>query len=122
MEKPQEAASDLKAGSVVKGSKFFDFPTALYHIMYGLKVSRAVWNSESVFLFLLPSGDVPKEKLQDPALKKVASTLPDDTIPCEPSIRMLTPQGTILTGWLPSHVDLFAKDWYLVGEEESSSK
>lgn len=92
-----------------------NFGEALEALKDGKRVAREGWNGKGMFLFLLPAGNIPKTVISDPALRRVVDELiPGDTFSAEPSIRMMTAQRTILTGWLASQTDMLSDDWIVI--------
>ena len=92
----------------------FDFGTAIWMLKRGFKVARKGWNGKNMFLFLLPAGTIPKTAIHDPMLKKVLSQNGIDSFDALASIRMMTADQKILTGWRVSQTDMLADDWVLV--------
>ena len=90
------------------------FGQALEALKEGKRVAREGWNGKSMFLFLLPAGNVPKTSIHDPALRKLMDEQPGDTFEALPSIRMFTADKKVLTGWLASQTDMFATDYYIL--------
>lgn len=90
------------------------FGEALEALKLGKKIAREDWNEKSMFLFLLPAGTIPKTAIHDPALKSVLENNGKDHFEAYGSIRMKTEDDKILTGWLPSDIDLLSEDWQIV--------
>jgi hypothetical protein len=88
----------------------FDFGEALRRLKEGKRVARQGWNGKGMFLWLLPASEIRAEWIRDPWLKRLAE-LGGGVIPALGSIRMLTANGEILTGWLASQTDMLAEDW-----------
>ena len=80
----------------------------------GRRVARSGWNGKGMFLFLLPSGKIPKIAIHDPALRAVLENNGSDHFEALGSIRMKTADDKILTGWLASQTDLLADDWQVL--------
>ena len=76
----------------------------------GLRVRRAGWNGKGMYLWLMPAADVKAEWCREPHLKELAERN-GGSVKALGSIRMLTAQGEVLTGWLASQSDLLATDW-----------
>lgn len=79
----------------------------------GRRVAREGWNGKGMYLWLLPATDVPLAWCKEPHLKSLAEST--GHITCLGSIRMLTADKKVLTGWLASQTDLLAEDWIIVG-------
>lgn len=88
------------------------FGEALEALKYGKKVSRKGWNGKGMFLWLMEGCEIKKEWIKEKGLLEACGE--KESIKGLPSIRMLTAQGEVLTGWLASQSDMFAEDWILV--------
>ena len=91
------------------------FGWAIEQLKAGYRVSRAGWNGKGMYLWLMPAATVKAEWCREPFLKRLAE-LNGGEIECLGSIRMLTADKKILTGWLASQSDILAEDWQLEGE------
>lgn len=92
-----------------------DFGTALKALESGSRVCRKGWNGKGMFLFLLPGGTVPIKAIHDENLRAVIEAeIQKDEFEALPTIRMFTADKKILTGWLASQSDMFAKDWVIL--------
>jgi hypothetical protein len=89
----------------------FSFSEALNFIENGLYVSRKNWNG--AYIWLLKASPIKAEWCKDEHLKKLALNNGGE-IEALGSIRMLTTEGKILTGWVPSQEDMFTRDWFVV--------
>lgn len=90
------------------------FGDAIEALKNGKRVAREGWNGKGMFLFLLPEGEVPVKAIHDPELRKViAEHVGGDTFQALGSIRMLTADKKILTGWLASQTDILSDDWII---------
>lgn len=89
-----------------------NFGTAIEALKNGNKVARNGWNGKGMYLWLLPATLVKKEWVKDPLLLSVFGDR--DELPCLGSIRMLTANGDVLTGWLASQSDMLAEDWTIL--------
>ena len=94
--------------------KNLDFGQAIKALKQGKKVAREGWNGKGMFLFLLPAGTIPKSAIYDPMLLSVLENNGKDTFDALGSIRMLTADKKILTGWLASQTDMLAEDWMII--------
>jgi hypothetical protein len=94
-----------------------NFGDAIEALKHGQHVSRAGWNGNEMFLFLLPSSDgIPTKVINDPALRAVIETaVGGNTFDALGSIRMFTADKKVLTGWLASQTDMLAEDWNILG-------
>ena len=91
-----------------------NFGQAIHALKLGEKVAREGWNGKGMFLFLLPAGTIPKAAIHDPKLREVLEGNGKDSFEALASIRMMTADGKILTGWLASQTDMLAEDWVIV--------
>lgn len=89
-----------------------DFGAALRALKQGQRVARAGW--EGMYLWLLPAAMVKAEWCREPHLKAQAEANGGE-IECLGTIRMLTADGKVLTGWLASQTDMLAEDWAVLG-------
>jgi len=90
-----------------------DFGWALRRLKAGARVARQGWNGKGMYLWLLPATKVKAEWCKEPHLKALAEAKGGE-IEAVGSIRMLTADGKILTGWLASQTDMLAEDWWEV--------
>ena len=88
-----------------------NFGQALEAIKEGKKVTRTGWNGRGMYLWLLPKADIQKSWIKDPMLLSLYEELNVEVLTCEAAIRMKTAQGTVLTGWQPTQVDMLSEDW-----------
>lgn len=91
----------------------FDFGKAIEVLKNGKRVARAGWNGKGMYLWLLPAAKVKAEWCREPWLKNVAEENGGE-IDALGSIRMMTADNKVLTGWLASQADMLAEDWMLV--------
>ena len=92
-----------------------NFGQAIEALKEGKRVSREGWNGKGMFLFLLPAGIVPTKAIHDPALRVVIENeVGGETFEALGSIRMLTADKKILTGWLASQTDILSEDWCIL--------
>jgi hypothetical protein len=68
-----------------------------------------------MYIWLVPATTVKQELCREPGLKRLAE-LNGGEIECLGSIRMLTADRKILTGWLASQTDILSEDWHVVAE------
>ena len=90
-----------------------NFGEALEAIKNGKKVAREGWNGKGMYLWLLPPATIKAEWCKDEHLKGLAEANGGE-IECLGSIRMLTADKKILTGWLASQTDMLSEDWMIV--------
>lgn len=90
-----------------------DFGWAVIMLKAGRRVRRAGWNGKGMYLWLLPAASVKAEWCREPHLKAKAEANGGE-IECLGSIRMMTADGKVLTGWLASQTDILAEDWELL--------
>lgn len=91
----------------------FSFGKAIEHLKAGQRVARIGWNGKGMYLWLLPAANVKAEWCREPWLKTLAEANGGSIDACG-SIRMLTADQKVLTGWLASQTDILAEDWVLV--------
>lgn len=91
-----------------------DIGWAVRQMRDGFRVARRGWNGKGMYLWLLPAAKVKAEWCREPHLKAVAEANGGE-IEALGSIRMMTADKKVLTGWLASQTDLLAEDWELVG-------
>lgn len=87
-----------------------DFGWAIRLLKNGGRVAREGWNGKGMYLWLLPSAMVKAEWCREPHLRAVAEAHGGE-IEALGSIRMMTADGKVLTGWLASQTDMLAEDW-----------
>lgn len=91
------------------------FGDAVAALKEGKRVAREGWNGKGMFLFLLPAGTVPVKAIHDPTLREVIEAeVGGDAFEALGSIRMLTADKKILTGWLASQTDILSEDWVIL--------
>lgn len=90
-----------------------DFGSAIRWLKEGKRVARAGWNGKGMYLWLLPAAAVKAEWCKEPHLKQLAIDNGGE-IEALGSIRMLTADKKVLTGWLASQTDMLSNDWELV--------
>lgn len=66
-----------------------------------------------MYLWLLPAASVKAEWCKEPHLKALAEANGGE-IEALGSIRMMTADRKILTGWLASQTDMLSEDWELL--------
>jgi hypothetical protein len=89
------------------------FGHAIHSMKAGKRVARAGWNGRGMYLWLLPAAIIKAQWCKDAHLKGLAEAQ-GGSIEALGSIRMLTADGKILTGWLASQTDMLAEDWMIV--------
>lgn len=87
-----------------------DFGDAIAALKDGRRVRRAGWNGKGMYLWLLPAAKVKAEWCREPHLKAVAEANGGE-IEALGSIRMMTADKKVLTGWLASQTDMLCEDW-----------
>ena len=90
------------------------FGMAIEAMKRGKKVARKGWNGKGMYLWLLPSAEVKKDWCRDERLIEVMADFGENVVQCLGSIRMLTADKKVLTGWLASQTDMLAEDWLVV--------
>lgn len=89
------------------------FGDAIAALKEGKRVARQGWNGKGMYLWLLPAAAVKAEWCREPHLKEVAEANGGE-IEALGSIRMLTADKKVLTGWLASQTDMLAEDWVIL--------
>jgi hypothetical protein len=89
------------------------FGNAIEALKAGHRVSRKGWNGKGMYLWLLPAAMVKAEWCREPHLKEVAEANGGE-IEALGSIRMMTADKKVLTGWLASQTDMLAEDWEIL--------
>lgn len=89
------------------------FGQAIEALKAGKRVSRSGWNGKGMYLWLLPAANVKAEWCREPHLKMQAEAN-GGSIECLGSIRMMTADRKVLTGWLASQTDILAEDWTIL--------
>lgn len=90
-----------------------NFGQAIEALKKGQFVAREGWNGKGMYLWLLPATEVKAEWCKEPHLKELAEA-GGGSIEAVGSIRMLTADKKVLTGWLASQTDMLAEDWIIV--------
>lgn len=101
-----------KPASQIKGLSFGE---AIAALKVGRRVCRAGWNGKGMYLWLLPAAKVKAEWCREPHLKAVAERNGGE-IEALGSIRMMTADRKVLTGWLASQTDMLSEDWEVLTE------
>jgi hypothetical protein len=89
-----------------------DFGWAIRQLKEGNRVQRTGWNGKGMYLWLLPAATVRAEWCREPHLKAQAEANGGE-IEALGSIRMMTADKKVLTGWLASQTDMLSDDWQL---------
>jgi hypothetical protein len=89
------------------------FGEAVEALKNGQRVRRAGWNGKGMYLWLLPAASIKAEWCREPHLKAVAEANGGE-IEALGSIRMMTADRKVLTGWLASQTDILSEDWELL--------
>lgn len=90
-----------------------DFGEAIRALKAGHRVARAGWNGKGMYLWLLPAATVKADWCREAHLKAVAEENGGE-IEALGSIRMMTADRKVLTGWLASQTDILAEDWNII--------
>lgn len=94
-------------------NKNLKFGDAVEALKAGKRVSREGWNGKGMYLWLLPASNVKAEWCREPHLKAVAEAN-GGSIEALGSIRMMTADKKVLTGWLASQTDILSEDWCIL--------
>jgi hypothetical protein len=89
------------------------FGDALEQLKLGARIAREGWNGKGMYLWLLPAATVKAEWCHEAHLKEVAEANGGE-IEALGSIRMMTADKKVLTGWLASQTDMLAEDWTVI--------
>ena len=90
-----------------------NFGQAIQALKDGKKVTREGWNGKGMYLWLLPPATIKAEWCKDDHLRGLAEANGGE-LECLGSIRMLTADKKVLTGWLASQTDMLAEDWMII--------
>lgn len=90
-----------------------NFGEAIAALKEGKKVARQGWNGKGMYLWLMPAAIVKAEWCKEPHLKFLAEENGGE-IEALGTIRMLTADKKILTGWLASQTDILSEDWMII--------
>ena len=90
-----------------------NFGEAIEALKRGQRVTRPGWNGRGMYLWLLPAAKVKAEWCREPHLKAVAEANGGE-IEALGSIRMMTTDKKVLTGWLASQSDMLSEDWQII--------
>ena len=90
-----------------------DFGKAIEALKQGKKVARKGWNGKGMYLWLMQPAMVKAEWCKEPHLKELAEQNGGE-IEALGTIRMLTADKKILTGWLASQTDILSEDWEII--------
>ena len=94
-------------------NELMNFGQAIECLKQGKKVARKGWNGKGMYLWLMPATSVKAEWCKEPHLKELAEAN-GGAIEALGTIRMLTADKKILTGWLASQTDTLSEDWIVV--------
>lgn len=90
--------------------KNLDFGQAIRALKAGDRVSRAGWNGNGQFVYLVPANSYPAQT----GIAK-AYFGADAMVPYHAYLALKTAQGDVAT-WAPSCSDALAEDWQIIGE------
>ena len=93
------------------------FGVALESLKKGYRIARAGWHGNRAYIWLLPAATVKAEWCREPRLEEVAEANGGE-IEAVDSIRMMTADRKVLTGWLASQTDMLAEDWAILTDPE----
>ena len=96
-------------------TKNLSFSSALNALEEGKKVAREGWNCDDMWLTTscLGEREVAAGNFWSPHNSEFASSQGGTAIVC-PCITMKTADDKIQMGWIPSQLDMFAKDWCII--------
>ena len=87
------------------------FGLAIEALRSGKKVARKGWNGKNMWLVLDPGKN---NFTMNPGTTYYNAGI--RIVDINPHIDMFTAQGTMQPGWLASHADMLADDWFIVAE------
>ena len=90
-----------------------NFGQAIEALKQGRRVARIGWNGKGMYLWLLSACMIKAEWCKEAHLKEVAEANGGE-IEALGSIRMMTADKKVLTGWLASQTDMLSEDWVIV--------
>ena len=90
-----------------------NFGEAIEALKRGQRVTRPGWNGRGMYLWLMPATKVKAEWCREFHLKALAEANGGE-IEALGSIRMMTADKKVLTGWLASQTDMLAEDWQIL--------
>lgn len=103
-----------------------DFGGALVALKAGKAIARMEWNGinggigNKIFVYL-NKGSIDHQQLKNryPTVESIDVLLFEagdtDTVTRLPNLNMVTKSNSIITGWLPTMVDILSSDWIIVG-------
>lgn len=97
-----------------------NFGAAVEALKSSLRVQRAGWNGKIMYLWLLPAAMVKAEWCREAHLKAIAEANGGE-IEALGSIRMMTADKKVLTGWLASQSDILAEDWRILNAPDDEA-
>lgn len=93
-----------------------NFGNAIEHIKRAGQAARAGWNGKGMFVYL-NKGSTPGH-VKGLAVSGVSTVLFEagdaDTIVRMPNVNLRAADGSTVTGWVASQVDMLADDWELL--------
>lgn len=102
------------------GNDLMDFGEAIRQAKEGKKIARKGWNGKDMFVVYMEPLWLPPANTQDTMRKvndRTAKWIGEDApLDCQPYFAMYNAQKQWIVGWLASQSDMFAEDWYVVGE------
>lgn len=102
--------------SVLQPGFFGDFGMALRSMARGFRVTREAWNYTGRILWYKEPAMVSASICHDPLLRQACESN-GGYVQAHGTICTLCSNKELLTGWVPTPVDMFANDWYLVSDE-----
>jgi hypothetical protein len=94
------------------------FGQAIEALKKGMKVARAGWNGNGMFVFLRPGDTLPAAALQNiktlPSAAKYFLVGLGRDVEFLPCLCMFSVTGAVVNGWLASQTDMLAEDWRIV--------
>lgn len=109
-----------KTYTLDKGNGLMDFGEAIRKAKEGKKIARKGWNGKDMFVVYMEPLWLPPANTQDTMRKvndRTAKWIGEDApLDCQPYFAMYNAQKQWIVGWLASQSDMFAEDWYVVGE------
>lgn len=102
---------------IIYHTEKFDIGEATRRLKANKKVARVGWNGKGMYLFVVRPNDITDERMIDIGEDHIETW----DLPQEPCLCLKTAQGTIMIGWTPNGLDLFAEDFVEVTIEHDAS-
>lgn len=97
-----------------RGTDGMPFGHAIEAARNGMKIARAGWNSDGVFVFLSYPETICAENIRSRHKDSLNFSKTDSAMIVLPCFAMKTATGKVLFGWSPSQTDALTDDWCIV--------